>query len=87
MNRHQYYLNTSSIYLMSTENTMPYVSKRDLPHFLVVGLKIEYINIDVISLEIAGGLRLVSIYNWEGADFSIFDYSCYDLPVMRVMLY
>jgi len=87
MNHHQYYLNTSSVYLMSTENTMPYVSKLHLPHFLVVGLKIEYINIDVITLEIAGGLRLVSIYNWEGIGFSIFDYSCYDQPVMRVMLY
>jgi len=87
MNHYQYYLNTSSIYLMSTENAMPYVSGLDLPHFLVVELKIGYINLDVISLEIAGGLRLVSIYNWEGTGFSIFDYLCYDEPTMRVMLY
>jgi len=87
MNHYQYYLNTSSVYLMSTENTIPYVSGLDLPHFLLVGLKVGYINIDVISLELAGGLRLVSIYNWEGTGFSIFDYLCYDEPTMRVMLY
>jgi len=72
---------------MSMENTMPYISKLDLPHFLVVGLKVGYINIDVISLEIAGGLRMISIYNLEGKVFSIFDYLCYDQPTMRVMLY
>ncbi len=86
MNHHQYYLNTSSIYLMSTENNMPYISKVDLPHFLVVGLTKGYINFDVISLVIAGGLRLVSIYNWEGNGYSIFDYSCYDPPRMKVIL-
>ena len=86
MNHHQYYLNTSSIYLISTENSMLHISKRDLPHFFVVRLTKGYINFDAISLEIAGGLRLASVYNWEGNGFSIFDYSCYDPPRMKVRL-
>ncbi len=65
---------------------MLYISMVDLPHFLVVRLTKGYINFDVISLEIAGGLRLVSIYNWEGNSYSIFDYSCYDPPRMKVIL-
>ena len=86
MNHHQYYLNTSSIYLMSTENNMLHISKRDLPHFFVVRLTKGYIDFDAISLEIGGGLHIASVYNWEGNGFRIFDYSCYDPPKMRVRL-
>ena len=71
---------------MSTENSMLHISKRDLPNFFVVRLTKGYINFDVISLEIGGGLRLASVYNWEGNGFSIFDYSCYDPPKMKVIL-
>ena len=86
MNHHQYYLNTSSIYLMSTENNMLHISKIDLPNFFVVLLTKGYINFDAISLEIGGGLHIASVYNWEGNDFRIFDYSCYGPPRMKVIL-
>ena len=86
MNYHQYYLNTSSIYLMLTENNMLHISKNDLPHFFVVRLTKGYINFDAISLEIGGGLDMASVYNWEGNSFSIFDYSCYGPPRMKVIL-
>jgi len=86
MNHHQYYLNTSSIYLISTENNMLHISKIDLPNFFVVLLTKGYIYFYAILLEIGGGLRIASVYNWEGNGIRIFDYSCYDPPRMKVRL-
>ena len=71
---------------MLTENNMLHISKNDLPHFFVVRLTKGYINFDAISLEIGGGLDMASVYNWEGNSFSIFDYSCYGPPRMKVIL-
>ena len=86
MNHHQYYLNTISIYLMSTENHMLYISKQDLAYFFIVGLRLEYTNAHAILLEVAGGSRWASVYDWKGAGRYIFDYTCYNPHQMKVML-
>ena len=71
---------------MSTENHTLYISKQDLPHFLVVRMLIEYVNIDVISLEVARGLRIATVYDLKGTVVSIFDYICSYPPGMKVRL-
>jgi hypothetical protein len=87
MNHHQYYLNTSSVYLMSTETNNPYINKAHLPNYLSVRQKIGNIDAGGISLEIGGILSSTYVYDREGMGLSLFDYVCYDQPRMKVMLY
>ena len=71
---------------MSTENNMFYISKPNLPDFFVVGLMIGDTNVNAVWLEIAGGLRMVMVYNWERIGRNLFDYTCYYKPNMKVRL-
>ena len=86
MNHHQYYLNTSSVYLISTEINNPYIYKKHLPNYLSVRQSIANINAGGISLEIGGTLSSTSVYEMGGIGRIIFDYVCYDLPKMEVIL-
>ena len=87
MNRHQYYLNASSVYLIATETNNPYIDHRHLPSYLSIGQKIRNIDVGGISLEIGGILSSTNVYEWGGIGRSLFDYVCYDQPIMRVRLY
>jgi len=87
MNHHQYYLNTSSIYLIATETNNPHINKIHLPNYLAVRQKIGNIDVGAISLEIGGILSSTNVYEWRGIGRSLFDYVCYDQPRMAVMLY
>ena len=71
---------------MSTENHMLYISKQDLAYFFTVGLKLKFTNVYAVWLEIAGGLRMVMVYNWERIGRNLFDYTCYYKPNMKVRL-
>jgi len=86
MNHHQYYLNTTSIYLMSTENHMLNIGKQDLAYFFIVRIEFEFTDVHAVSLEIAGGTRWASVYDWKGAGRYIFDYTCYNPHQMKVRL-
>ena len=86
MNHHQYYLNTSSVYLISTEINNPYIYKKHLPNYLSVRQKIGNIDTGGIALEIGGILSSTYVYERGGVGRSLFDYVCYDQPRMKVIL-
>ena len=65
---------------------MLYVRKQDLAYIFTVGMKFEYTDVHVVSLEVAGGSRWASVYNWKGEGRYIFDYTCYNPHQMKVML-
>ena len=86
MNRHQYYLNTSSVYLIATETNNPYIDDRHLPSYLSIGQKIRNIDVGGISLEIGGTLSSTDVYEWKGIGRSLFGYVCYNWVEMDVRL-